>query len=379
MTNAHIRKIFPGAVTANGFFSYYNYIIESDAQHIFVIKGGPGVGKSTFMKKIGESMLTHGYDIEYHCCSSDNDSIDGIVVPALGIALLDGTAPHVVDPKNPGAVDEIINLGEFWDEKKMKQAKREILDCNYQIGRYFQCAYFALNEAKIALSEWEFYISAYQNWERINGMTLEVESKLFSVAPKSQAAQRHLFAWAHTPQGKTQHIDTLLLGVETLYTLTGQPGTGKSTFLLRIAERAKIHGYACECFHNTLDPVQLDLVIIPDLKTALVVIAEPYEYSPNFLGNIINLDFNQFLNTTALQAFDQDINDCRRRVDEHISRAISNSQRAKKTHDLMETYYIPAMDFAAIEKKRLSTLARIFSLASQQEIAITSSPPPVTI
>ena len=49
-------------------------------------------------------------------CSSDNNSLDGIVIPKLKIAILDGTA-HVVDPVFPGVVDEIINLGQFWDEK----------------------------------------------------------------------------------------------------------------------------------------------------------------------------------------------------------------------------------------------------------------------
>lgn len=104
MSNAHIKKMFPGAVTAQGFYSFYHYMIQQNANHIFILKGGPGVGKSTFMKKVGQTMLDHGYDIEYHCCSSDNSSIDGVVIPNLKIALLDGTAPHIVDPKNPGAV-----------------------------------------------------------------------------------------------------------------------------------------------------------------------------------------------------------------------------------------------------------------------------------
>jgi hypothetical protein len=28
-----------------------------------------------------------------------------------------------VDPKNPGAVDEIINLGDFWDEEGIRKNK----------------------------------------------------------------------------------------------------------------------------------------------------------------------------------------------------------------------------------------------------------------
>lgn len=97
MAKGKIRHMFPGGNTSYGFFSYYDYILPQDeAERIFCIKGGPGVGKSTFMKKIGEQFLSMGYDVEFMHCSSDSDSIDGVVIPAKKTALLDGTAPHVV-------------------------------------------------------------------------------------------------------------------------------------------------------------------------------------------------------------------------------------------------------------------------------------------
>lgn len=90
-----IKRVFPGGNTSEGFYSYYNYIIEEDANRIFVVKGGPGTGKSSMMKKVAKEMLDRGYDVEYHHCSSDNNSIDGIVIPQLRVAMIDGTAPHV--------------------------------------------------------------------------------------------------------------------------------------------------------------------------------------------------------------------------------------------------------------------------------------------
>lgn len=371
MSKATIKKMFPGAVTSQGFFSYYNHIIQSDAEHIFVIKGGPGVGKSTFMKKIGESMLERGYDIEYHCCSSDNGSIDGIVIPKLGVALMDGTAPHIVDPKNPGAVDEIINLGEYWNEEMLKHSKQDILRSNYQVSRYFQAAYLALKEAKIAIDEWEFYISEYQDWGLIDQMMLKVEKELFKIVPKGHGKQRHMFAWAHSPQGKVQYIDSLLKDTNILYMLQGQPGTGKASFLAKIAERALSYGLYVEHFHNTLEPQKLDLLIIPEISTALVIDAEPYPYSPDFKGKIITLNFEQSLNHKALESLISEIQDSRQRVNQHLARALANSKKAKQTHDLMETYYIPAMDFAAIEKKYFNILERILILI-EQSIAVST-------
>ncbi|WP_052090928.1 PRK06851 family protein [Desulfosporosinus sp. HMP52] len=362
MAKPIVRKMFPGAVTSQGFYSYYNYIIESDALHIFVIKGGPGVGKSTFMKKIAESMLKMGYDLEYHCCSSDNNSIDGLVIPSLRVALLDGTAPHIVDPKNPGAVDEIINLGEYWDESVIQKAKSKIMGCNYRNSRYFQAAYFALKEAQIALEEWEFYVKEFQNWQAVNQMTLNIEKMIFPAGKGGNGKERHLFAWSHTPQGKVQYIDTLLNDVSTLYTLEGQPGTGKSTFLSRIAERGIAYGLDVEYYHNILEPAKLDLIIIPELHLAMSVVSEPYEYTPKFSGQQLTLDFDQSVNKAGLADFASDIEDCRERLIKNIGRAIKNSSRAKATHDLLETYYVAAMDFPAIEKKRQEIEDRILTM-----------------
>lgn len=98
MPKGKVRHMFPGGNTSKGFYSFYNYIIsQEDAKRIFILKGGPGVGKSTFMKKTAAEMLERGYDVEYMHCSSDNSSLDGLVIPKTGVAMIDGTAPHVVD------------------------------------------------------------------------------------------------------------------------------------------------------------------------------------------------------------------------------------------------------------------------------------------
>jgi ABC-type hemin transport system ATPase subunit len=143
-----IRKVFPGGNTAEGFFSYYRYLLEKGSKRIFVIKGGPGVGKSTLMKKIGYRMVEMGYDVEFHHCSSDNNSLDGIAVVDAGIVMVDGTAPHIVDPKYPGGLDEIINMGEYWDVDGMQVNMNQIIASTNEVSRLFARAYKFLNAAK---------------------------------------------------------------------------------------------------------------------------------------------------------------------------------------------------------------------------------------
>lgn len=75
------RHIYPGGNTPKGFFSYYSYILgQREANKIVCIKGGPGVGKSSFIRKIGNDFLAEGENVDFMHCSSDADSLDGIVL-----------------------------------------------------------------------------------------------------------------------------------------------------------------------------------------------------------------------------------------------------------------------------------------------------------
>ena len=86
---------FLGANTAEGFASRFDQL-HSDRRikKLIILKGGPGCGKSTFMKKLRSTAAELGADTESYPCSSDPASLDGLLIPATGLAIVDGTAPH---------------------------------------------------------------------------------------------------------------------------------------------------------------------------------------------------------------------------------------------------------------------------------------------
>ena len=118
--------LFAAANSGDGFVSFYKEIFAgASIEQRYIIKGGPGTGKSSFMKKIAKAAKAQGRDIEYYRCSSDPDSLDGIVIDGK-IAFLDGTAPHSEDTTLAGARDEIIDLGAFWDCEALRKKRAEI-------------------------------------------------------------------------------------------------------------------------------------------------------------------------------------------------------------------------------------------------------------
>ena len=141
---AQITNFFLGANSGSGFQNLFSEIMDPEtAFDIMILKGGPGVGKNTFMREIGRTMEQAGADVEYLWCSGDPDSLDGVVIPALRCAVCDGTSPHAVEPKYPAAVDRYVDLGRFYDLPAAKvqagEVKRHTRDYQDAYGRAYRC------------------------------------------------------------------------------------------------------------------------------------------------------------------------------------------------------------------------------------------------
>ena len=121
------EKYFLGAMTQNGFSTEFGKIMADKEYFTFILKGGAGTGKSSLMKKIAAE-FEPTEDVTRFYCSSDPASLDAIVLHTSKAIICDGTAPHVMECSYPGVCQKIINLGEYWDEQKLKAFKSEIIE-----------------------------------------------------------------------------------------------------------------------------------------------------------------------------------------------------------------------------------------------------------
>jgi hypothetical protein len=350
-----IKKVFPGGNTSMGFHSFYDQIIPEDAARIFVIKGGPGVGKSSFMKTIAEEFLKQGLDVEFHYCSSDNKSLDGLVIKNANVALLDGTAPHVVDPKNPGAVDEILNLGVYWNESGLVKDKYEIINCNKQIKMRFFSAYRYLQSAKEMQDDIEVIIGEGVNQEKLNKLKIKLRNELVDGvnAIDKASGTRHLFDSAITPDGLVDYIDTIILGNYICYYLKNGIGTVSTEILSYLAKEYNLKGYAVELYHQPLNPDRLQTLVVEGLKIAVTVNPKMEARAYQIIDQDTVIDGSKFEDKEELLAKDRTV------YDMMLEEGVRRIKLAKQLHDEMEKSYVGNMDFVGVTELRNEVVERI--------------------
>ncbi|MGL4772633.1 MAG: PRK06851 family protein [Clostridium sp.] len=358
MTKQKEIHLFPGGNTSTGFYSFYKYVLNQDeANRIICLKGGPGTGKSSMMKKLGKHFLDKGYTVEFHHCSSDNNSLDGIVVKELKVAVLDGTAPHIVDPINPGAVDEILNLGVALDNEKLMKNKNEIIRLNREIGKNFGRAYKYLAAAKSVHEDW-----SYLNYEsldslKVNALISSLKTEILDGNSKDGfGGDRHLFATAFTPNGIVSYGENLASTVENIYVLKGGPGFGKTDILKFIGNEAQKQGFFVQYLHDPFSPERIENIIIPELSVGIFTTNEISNIT--YKGKIYEMtDYcKDNLNTEDKK---DELNDCSTKFYTLVNKALTLIPLSKALHDALEVYYIDAMDFGLINKIYLEVLIKL--------------------
>ena len=139
-----VTRYFLGGNTARGFVSFYDGFCRGPEDFLWVIKGGPGCGKSSFMKTIGHAAEDAGLDTEYVLCSGDPDSVDGVYIPAWHTGYVDGTAPHVIEAVTPGAAGLYLDLGQFYDRVALQKERRAIEALQRRYKHLYREAYAQL-------------------------------------------------------------------------------------------------------------------------------------------------------------------------------------------------------------------------------------------
>lgn len=340
---------FLGANSPSGFYSYFDQLIDlRSAQRVCILKGGPGTGKSSFMRRIAAAAAQKGIRTEHIYCSSDPSSYDALLLPELGFALLDGTSPHTVDPAYPGVVDEIIPLGSYWDRAKLLAHREEILDLSSRIGLSYKKTYRYLGAAGFLLRDTAGLLAPSLLPEKLAAYVGHFAKRYFGAAGKEGGSGRETrrFLSAITPEGLICHFDAFAAQCSTLIAVEDTLALAPR-LMQALRDEALARGMDTVSYYCPMAPdSKIEHLFFPSLGLGLVTSNHFHTYTGAFTRRISTRRFADLSVFEAARARVRFNRKCARCL---LDGAVDSLREAKALHDMLELPYRAAMDFSAID------------------------------
>ena len=339
MSLSNARTLFPGAMGPEGFISCFDHLMpEATLRRKLILKGGPGVGKSTFMRRVHAAMCSGDEASTLYFCSGDPDSLDAVAVPHAGLLILDGTAPHVVDPQIPGARDSIINLGECLDEPAMRTRLPHIRACMADHAACTRRAVAALRAARPLRQDCAALAESLADKKRLARITRALIAAVLAGegTPDDAPGIRPVIADAVTPKGELSLIPENAL--PRVIRLTAHFAMDLTGVLRTLSAAVRAAGYGVEEYLSPAAPGGLLHLGIPALSTLVT--------TSDLIPSEQTFDFAACLPAGAMLRHECALEQSRAGIRLHMQKAVSALAQAKQLHDELETFYVPNMDFA---------------------------------
>ena len=317
------KKYLASANTTDGFVNKFKYINTNTNSFTYILKGGPGTGKSTFMKNIGKYFENKNYYVEYFYCSSDSKSLDG--VRFKNISIVDGTAPHITEASIPQVKEKIVNVGQFIGEKVIEH-KKEIekflkykANCFIKAYLYFESLGKIFEEEKISLKK-----SA--NFSIVDDITKLIKEK------SKKEDSRELF---NSYIGKN--------GFKSFY----KENTYARTFILKgnFLENENVFKELLKTLDNkNISVIKFPSIFMPSAIEAIYIVDNDTLVVSE---NAYNENFVNFKNKAIIEKI--------------VKKIATNLDKAIFYHKKVEDYYVKNMDFKGLNKEEEKIIKEIES------------------
>ena len=337
-------EYFAASNSAQGFVSYYPQLF-SRAEHTYIIKGGPGTGKSSFMKKIALSRESAGDKVEYYYCSSDHTSLDGVLIFGKDEiwGIIDGTPPHAKEPELPGIKDDIINLGEFWSRDQLLTQKNEIISLCGKKSSSYRKAYDYLRCCGNLSATLEPIIDGIVDHDKMDSAVTRLCSSLS--IDNGSSIVLPLCIKAVGMRGVAS-FDTFERTAESIYKVGDLYGVGE-LFINKLYSSLVRKNITLRVAYDPICPQRINGLYIDEKKTAFIL-------SPTGDDDIGDartekyINPKRFVNTDQLKCARGEIRYAKRLFSESLDGALHALGEARVYHFLLEDIYKKAMDFSSL-------------------------------
>lgn len=349
---------FAGANTGRGFIGSYHVIVpegsfDDGLERVYIIKGGSGTGKSTLMKKAAAEAEKRNLPVKYCYCGSDPDSLDAVILDGR-IAVLDGTAPHVLDMKYPGACSSLIDVSRFWSEEQLEEQKEAIIAYSQRKSALYQSAYQYLRAAEVLdneITQTLFHAIDREKMRRwAERMAKSLCGREVRKAVSGKAEAKSVYTCGITMKGMVS-LSTFAEKAEARWGVNDVYGSASLLFNELGSAFIRL-GLSVEYGRIPVNDKICGLYV-PDIRCAFTVNRGGEEEN----GKTLNM--SRFIVKERFDPIKGRLKFTRKCINSMLDEAVSLLAEAGEQHHALEKIYIDRMDFKALNRYTNQVLGKI--------------------
>ncbi|WP_404454358.1 hypothetical protein LG329_05460 [Virgibacillus necropolis] len=241
-------------------------------ENIFVLNNQSATIKTEVIRKL-INQYEDTCDIEIIKSLDGNEFLDGVIIREKSIAVIAHPIPEVENGRVIDLEHETLDIEELLAKK----------------NEYSTTAYKAFdNGLKIHDDLEEIYIDE-MDFAKADQVASKYINKLITSSSTNEGegyTYRRLFG-TNTKDGVVNVVPELMESVSKAYFIKGRAGTGKSTFMKKIAQACTDQGYDVELYHCSFDSNSIDMVLVREMDFCIFDSTDPHEFFPERAGDEI--------------------------------------------------------------------------------------------
>ena len=337
------ENYFCAANSGRGFFSLYPQMIAR-AERVCIIKGGPGCGKSRFLRRVAVEAEACGKHVTCYLCSSDPSSLDAVFIDER-LLLLDGTSPHAVEASLPGARDDIVDLGAFWDSAYLAKQRNTVESLGKRKSSAYERGYDCLNAAASIGLAADALVAQSVLADKLNAAA---ERAVRSLPTGDPFSERSVILGSFGMRGEVR-LDSFFKSADEYVSVTDHGGIAH-LFMGALYKCAKRRGLSVSVSLDPLYPDRIDAIRFDAARRV-------YEIG---LRSEKRINMKRFIDGATIPSVRRELRELTELKRGAVSGALRALSSAAEAHFKLEKIYGEAMDFAAKERFTDSFIGKIF-------------------
>lgn len=339
-----LQQYFLGGASPEGFVS--DFLSEQESKYGYLLKGGPGTGKSTLLRNIAGAFSDETVSL-YHC-ASDPHSLDAVVLEDRGVYLADATAPHEMSISLPYVNGELVDLGRALHPEQLMGDRDAIVSRSKQNTalharvKTMLSAISSLQSISVSIGE-----NALQN-TKLAAFSERLAKRLVphGKAKKHGSGAKLLYRQcsALTPAGMVTYLPE---GYRCVL-IRDEYGAAASRLLTMLTETVSAGGVQCILTRSfTLKGKPVIHCVIPECEL-IILTASQLEQEPN--DPLMQINLHRFYDPAVLRQQRMIHRFSMKSAASLLTQTTALLSEALQVHDDLEQYFIAAQNRTVLQE-----------------------------